>query len=247
MIISVINLTSGKISDEEVQVVIRSINRQIDEDFEPYWSFGARLRLEGNSTSKPSAQSLVDMRGDAILFLWDKANVKDATGYHESNNSGIPCGYVFTELSKKLGEQWSVTLSHEALELVGDPQINLLVQGPHPNGSKKVVFHSFEMCDAVQDETYEIDGVKVSNFVLPLYFTESDETGGRNDFLGRQHNGKKLKSFGINPGGDVSFFNPATGKYGDYSRKGDKRAARRMEIKKLAGSGRSILRKSKAL
>ena len=27
------------------------------------------------------------------------------------------------------------------------------------------------MCDAVQDESYKIDGVEVSNFVLPLYFT----------------------------------------------------------------------------
>lgn len=243
MIITIINLTSGKVTDEEVQRVIRAINRQIAEDFEPYWSFGARLRLEGNSSSTPSKQSFVDMRGDAILYLWDKANVKDAEGYHETNNKGIPCGYVFTELSKKLGEEWSVTLSHEALELLGDAQVNLLVQGPHPNGSGKVVFHSYEMCDAVQDESYEIDGVKVSNFVLPLYFTETDEAGGRNDFLGREYDGKKLKSFGINPGGYVSFYNPATGKYGDYSRKGDKRAAKRFELKEQAGSGRGNLRK----
>lgn len=243
MIITIINLTSGKIPDEEVQRVIRAINRQIAEDFEPYWSFGARLRLEGNSSSRPTPQSPADMRGDAILYLWDKTNMQDAFGYHDTNNKGIPCGYVFTELSRKLGEEWSVTLSHEALELLGDAQVNLLVQGPHPNGSGKVVFHSYEMCDAVQDEFYEIDGVKVSNFVLPLYFTESEESGGRNDFMGREYGGKKLKSFGINPGGYVSFFDPSTGKYGDYSRKGDKRAAKRMKAKKQAGSGRSILRK----
>ena len=41
------------------------------------------------------------------------------------------------------------------------------------------------MCDAVQAETYEIDEVDVSNFVLPLYFTGGDELGGRNDFLSR--------------------------------------------------------------
>ena len=245
MIITIVNLTSGKISDEEIQRATRAINRQIAEDFEPYWSFGAQLRLEGNSSSKPSAQSPVDMRGDAILYLWDKTNLKGADGYHFNNNKGIPYGFVFVELSGKLQEDWSVTLSHEALELIGDAQINLLVQGPHPNGSGKTVFHSYEMCDAVQDEWYEIDGVKVSNFVLPLYFTETDEAGGRNDFLGREHSGKKLKSFGVNPGGYISYFNPATGKFGDFSRKGDKRAAKRMEIKKQAGSGRSILRKQR--
>lgn len=243
MIISIINLTSGKIPDEEVQRVIRAINRQIAEDFEPYWSFGATLRLEGNSSNKPSKQSFVDMRGDAILYLWDKTNMKDAEGYHASNNKGIPYGFVFTELAKKLGEEWSVTLSHEALELVGDAQVNLLVQGPHPDGSGKTVFHYFEMCDAVQDESYEIDGVKVSNFVLPLYFTENDEDGGRNDFLGHVYNGKKLKSFGINPGGYVGFYDPTTGDYDTYAKKSDKRAAERIGLKGQAGSGRSNLRK----
>lgn len=243
MIITIINLTEGKISDQEVQRVIRAINRQINEDFEPYWSFGAKLRLEGNASNKPNMQSASDMRGDAILYLWDKTNLKGAAGYHKTNNKGIPCGYVFVELSGELQEDWSITLSHEALELIGDPQVNLMVQGPNPHGTKKQVFHFYEMCDAVQDEWYEIDGVKVSNFVLPLYFTAGEESSGRNDFLGREYRGKKLKSFGINPGGYISYFNPATGKWDEFCRRGDQRAAARMEIKKRAGTGRSIQRR----
>ena len=46
MIISVINLSDGAASDAKLQSAIRAINRQIREDFEPYWGFGARLRLE---------------------------------------------------------------------------------------------------------------------------------------------------------------------------------------------------------
>ena len=72
MIISIINHTSGRISDEKAQVAIRAINRQIREDFEPYWSLGASLRLEGKSASQPQKQSLADMRGDAVIYLWDK-------------------------------------------------------------------------------------------------------------------------------------------------------------------------------
>ena len=45
MIISIINHTNGQISDEEVQTAIRGINIQIKQDFEPYWSLGATLRL----------------------------------------------------------------------------------------------------------------------------------------------------------------------------------------------------------
>ena len=52
MFISVINHTNGEISDEELHVAIRAINRQIDDDFEPYWSLGATMRLEGKSEKK---------------------------------------------------------------------------------------------------------------------------------------------------------------------------------------------------
>ena len=54
MIISVINHTNGQITDEELQRVIRAINRQITEDFDPYWSLSATLRLEGKSGEKPA-------------------------------------------------------------------------------------------------------------------------------------------------------------------------------------------------
>jgi hypothetical protein len=64
---------------------IRAINRQIDEDFCPYWSLGATLRLEGKSQKKPTAASAADMRGDAVLYLWDEVDIDGALGYHDAN------------------------------------------------------------------------------------------------------------------------------------------------------------------
>lgn len=241
MIISVINHTNGKLSDERVQEAIRAINRQIREDFEPYWSFGATLRLEGKVGKKPNKQRAEDMRGDAVLYLWDGSDENDALGYHDKNNRGIPYGFVFTEIAAKLEESWTATLSHEALELVGDPGANLLVMGPHPNDARRTVFHWFEMCDAVQADVYEIDGIQVSNFVLPLYFSESEEKGSRNDFLGRQHNGKTLPSFGVNPGGYVGFFDPKKGK--DDNVTADERARERLRIKGTVKRARRAFKK----
>ena len=241
MIISVINHTNGKITDEALQHAIRAINRQIEEDFAPYWSLGATVRLEGRSGKTPGKQSLADLRGDAILYLWDKVDVDDALGYHDTNNRGIPYGFVFTEIAKQLKESWTVTLSHEALEMIGDPEVNLLVASPHPGNPKADVFHWYELCDAVQAETYKIDGIEVSNFLLPLYFTGGDETGGRNDFLGQDHNGKTLRSFGVNPGGYIGYFNPATGEHETFAQRGDKKAAQRLTIKQKAkGARRSV-------
>jgi hypothetical protein len=200
MIVSVINLTTGKLTDEAIQSAIRAVNRQINEDFIPYWGFGGQLRLEGKSNRKRS-NATSDMRGDAVLYLCGDVKNSGVDGYHDKTYRGIPYGVVYLELAQLLNEAWTVTLSHEALELIGDPESNLLVQGPHPRFPQRSVFHWFEMCDAVQDEQYELDGIAVSNFVLPLYFTSSAEHGGRNDFLGTTVAGKNLRSFGVNPGG----------------------------------------------
>ncbi|MEY2631400.1 MAG: hypothetical protein RIR00_54 [Pseudomonadota bacterium] len=245
MLISIIN-RSASLPDIELQTAIRAINRQIREDFQPYWSFGATLRLEGAIGSTADTVNLPDMRGDAVLYIVDAADTSEAYGWHFRNNSGIPYGFVFLDLCKKLGENWTVTLSHEALELIGDAQVNMLVSGPHPANPDHQVFHAFEMCDAVQAETYLIDGVEVSNFVLPLYFTSGNETGGRNDFLGNTHNGSSLSSFGISPGGYVNFFDPATGKYDSYFAKSDKKAEKRLKAKAKYEAGRGQMR-SKSL
>ena len=238
MIITVVNRTK-RLSDEEVLTAIRAINRQIQEDFEPYWSFGATLRLEGAVGSKANKARLSEMRGDAILYLCDKTNVSDATGYHDSNARGIPYGFVFTELCEALKESWTVTLSHEALELIGDAQGNLLVQGPHPSQPDKEVFHWYELCDAVQAQSYTIDGVAVSNFVLPLYFTGGEEQGGRNDFLGD----KTLRSFGVSAGGYIGYYNPETRSHETYSAPKDKQAQERIKLKNAAETGRGYVRK----
>ena len=240
MIISVVNHTNGAYADEDVQHAIRAINTQIARDFEPYWSMGALLRLEGKTGAKPDPHA-TEVRGDAVIYLWDKVQSDAALGYHDKTNRGLPYGFVFTDLAKRLGESWTVTLSHEALELIADPEANLLVKAPHPRDPKREAFFWYEMCDAVQDERYEVNGVEVSNFVLPLYFTSGDEHGGRNDFLGRVHAGKTLRSFGVNPGGYVGFYDRATGEPDTFLHPGQ-RAAEREQIKSAALAARRASR-----
>ncbi len=242
MLISIVNHTSGKLTDEKVQDGIRAVNRQIAHDFSPHWHLDGDLRLEGAVGDDPDKQSLRELRGDAIIYLWDGVDIDGALGYHDVVASGVPFGFVFTDIVKEFGEEWTVTLSHEALELLADPEVNLLVAGPHPADSDREVFHWYEMCDAVQDETYKVDDVLVSNFVLPLYFTASLEVGGRNDFLGRAHEGQVLQSFGINPGGYIGFYNPQTKQHETYALKGDRRARQRQQMKAKAQIARRAVR-----
>lgn len=225
--ISVVNRTRT-VADLDLHRVVRAINRQVSEDFEPYWAFGGRLRVEGPSGGRVDTNALLEMRGDAVLYLLDSATSDDALGYHDRNLRGIPYGFVYLDLCAQLGDQWSTTLSHEALELIGDAQCNLLVQGPNPRDpSLPQVYHYFEMCDAVQAQVYEIDAVPVSNFVLPAYFTPDESEGTRKDF-----NGTGLRPFGVNPGGYIGFFDPnKAGGGGSDTMFADDRSRERYRIK----------------
>lgn len=238
----------SKYADDEVQAVARAINRQIRDDFQPYWDQEGELRLGGKAKAALDPENPVEVRGDAILYLLDDPNqpgVETILGYHDENARGVPFGFVFTEISQRLGEDWSVTLSHEALELLGDANVNKLAAGPDPRDRQnpaRYVLHWFEMCDAVQAESYEIDGVPVSNFVLPLYFTIGEQEAGRNDFLSRAYHGRTLQSFGLNPGGYIGFFDPATRDMDTFP--ADAVAQRRLEIKREARLTRRALRYS---
>ena len=153
MIISLINHTN--LPDMAVQQAIRAVNVQIEQDFYPYWSIGATLRLEGRIGETPDLENLAaSLRGDAILYLEDTIDKEDPLGFHNLHFSGIPFGFVFTEISGQMGEPWQVTLSHEALELIADAEVNRLIMGPHPDPAQKgrMVFHWYEMCDAVLAE-----------------------------------------------------------------------------------------------
>jgi hypothetical protein len=239
--ITILNMTEQ--DDEDVLTVVRAVNRQIAEDFFPYWGQSATLRLEGRANTQPYKEKPPELRGDGIIYVRDQADIQGALGYHAENNLGIPYGFVFTEIAGEVHEDYSVTLSHEALEMIGDANVNKLAAGPHPGDPDRWVLHWYEMCDAVQAETYKVDGVDVSNFVLPLYFTPGEQGGARNDFLGRSHKCGTLRSFGINPGGYVGFLDPATGDMNTWAA-GDAEAARRLEIKQQAKATRRSVRKA---
>ena len=226
MIISIIN--ASNLDRREVQKTIRAVNRQLQEDVQRYWHIDVQLRLEGWAGADPDPRQPLNMRGDAVIYLWDNDNTGNALGYHHLTHHGVPFGFVFTHLSVLLEEPWSVTLSHEALEMALDPEINRLVQGPHPDPGEggRTVYHWYELCDAVQRETYLIDDIKVSNFVLPLYFTGPEEHLNHNDFLGCG-----VASFGVQPGGYVGFFDPQKGQHDTYHRPGDEDAKRRKATK----------------
>jgi hypothetical protein len=206
--ISIINF-SANLDDQQVQDVIRAINRQITEDYLPVWGHGRILRMHAPTFDVADEDTLAEdpVRGDSVIYLVDEATLEGALGFHSLNALEVPFGFVFTEF----GDDWTVTLSHEALELITDPTANILVPGPDPRdpeNQEKVVLHAYESCDAVERTSYEIDGIRVSNFVTPTYFSPGDAAGTRNDFLG-----VGVSSFGATPDSHVAFFDLDAGEW----------------------------------
>jgi hypothetical protein len=203
MQISVVNYDDG-LSTLDLLTAIRAVNVQIERDFAPYWHMRAQLRLDAADPDRGVAD-LGGLKGDAIIYI-----VRDPEprylGFHQRHANGTPFGFVFRSVTPN----WTVALSHEALELLADPECNLYCKGPHPDPAEqgREVLHWFEVCDAVQTESYLIDGIAVSNFVLPLYFTGGEELDGRNDFLGTRTENGRLRSFSANPGGYAGYCDP---------------------------------------
>ncbi len=235
MRISVANISS-KISKAEFSATVHAVARQVHQDFAPLWGMDADVRgIMVDRKTKPNPELTLS---DVILYVGelndDPQKVADAVGYHDLNNEGIPYGFVFTDIAAKAGDAWSTTLSHEVLELLADPDVNLLVVGPHPKNIKGVALRTYEVCDPVQADTYDLDGIAVSNFVTPLYFARlPNPTTTRTNYL---NNG--LDRFGVRPGGYFSYFDLATRKWNDVFGEGGEARARYKELMGVARRAR---------
>jgi hypothetical protein len=161
VIISVIN-ASTIVHDDEVETVTRALQQQVSRDFAPVWGVDATLNFIGKG-AKASP-------GSWWLTILDNTDQAGALGYHDLTSESMPIGKVFAGTDKQYGLVWSVTASHELLEMLGDPDINLtvFVQPDDKTGT----LYAYEVCDPCEDDAfaYEIDGVKVSDFVYPAYF-----------------------------------------------------------------------------
>jgi hypothetical protein len=86
----------------------------------------------------------------------------------------------------------SVSASHELVEMLVDPAINLMSTGPDP----KTVY-AYESADPVEQLSYPVRGIAMTDFVYPAYFEVFHKPGSvQFDRLK-----KVTKPFQILPGG----------------------------------------------
>jgi len=166
---------STAIHDADAQHLVPALQAQLDHDFTPAWGIDAVLSFVPTSET-------TGWQGKWNLVLLDHSDLAHALGYHDLTPEGLPLGKVFVADDLKARALPSVTLSHEILEMLGDPHLNLLVQD---TSKTQPALYAFENCDAVESDrlAYGIGGVQVSDFVLPRYF-DPGATAGQFDFKG---------------------------------------------------------------
>lgn len=196
--IAIVNETTV-LADGDVPAVVNALQRQVHEHFAALWGIDADLTFvpKGSTPSK----------GAWWLVLLDNSDQAGALGYHDLTSEGMPMGKVFVKTDMDYQQQWSVTASHELLEMLGDPDVNLtaFVQPAATKGT----LYAYEVCDACEaDELgYSIDGVQVSDFVYPSWF-ESFWQPGATQFDFRGHINQPLQ---ILQGGYISAFDVMKG------------------------------------
>jgi hypothetical protein len=172
---------------------ITAVQTQVSRDYFPLAGLDAKLTFLPKG-SKPNLEHY-------WIVIADTSDQANALGYHSLSNIGQPLGFVFAKSDLDSGSSVSVTLSHEVLEMLLDPDINLLAQ----LDSTRMV--AVENCDPVESDSdgYLIGDVLVSNFVLPSYFSPGHP--GPWDF-------RKLLTAGmptLRPDGYLSIFVAGTG------------------------------------
>jgi hypothetical protein len=101
-------------------------------------------------------------------LVLDSLDQAGALGYHDVDDNGKPYIKIGVDVTLDAGLSVSSVISHECCELLADQFCQMWAY----SGRSLV---ALEVCDPVQDQSYRIDGMEVSNYVLPSWFQADSE------------------------------------------------------------------------
>jgi hypothetical protein len=196
--ISLLNRSTA-LTDKDVSAALPAFQTQVHRDFAPVWGVDADLAFV------PSGKQPV--AGSWQLGVFDNSDQAGALGYHDLTQDGLPLGKVFAQTDQQYGYKWTVTCSHELLEMLGDPDINLTAFVLQSSTTGRL--YAYEVADACEADQYgyQIDGVTVSDFVYPAWF-ESFRGQGSTQFDYGNH---ITEPFALLPGGYIGVFDVGSG------------------------------------
>lgn len=196
--IDIIN-ESTVVTDVQVRAAVAALQIQLDRDFAPSWFYSANLFFvpKGGAAAP----------GHWWLAILDNTDQAGALGYHDLTPAGLPLGKVFAKTDQQYHLNWTVTTSHELLEMMVDPYVNDVIFAQTTNTAGRI--YAKEVCDAVEADSlgYSINGITVSDFVLPTWFDDwRTANSTKFSFMNHVHAPFQLAS-----GGYIGYFDVKTG------------------------------------
>ncbi|MBB4893588.1 hypothetical protein FHS39_002619 [Streptomyces olivoverticillatus] len=181
-----------RIDSSQLSRVAAALQKQATRDFTPLWGV-------------PATVDAFDKLEDVPVGYWpvivkDDIGTPGAAGVHMDKN-GQPFSLV------KYSDSWSLTASHEMLEMLGDPWGNRLVSGQSPKPDQGVVEFLVEIADPPEDAKYGymINGLLVSDFITPHFYDPVSAPSVRYSFGGNLDGPRRIL-----PGGYLSWRDPVT-------------------------------------
>lgn len=190
IVLSIIN-NSTVLTDAQAQAIVDPLQYQISVHFVPIWGRYAKVKFV------PKGQTPAP--GSWWLTVFDTSDQAGALGYHDLTPEGLPLGKVFAKSDLDNGYSWTVTVSHEALEMLADPWINLAALDENNNRA-----YAYEVCDACEADNfgYKVGGLLLSDFVTPQWFQQGlSAPGAKFDYMGHIKGPLQLL-----PGGYIGYF-----------------------------------------
>jgi len=133
----------------------------VDEHVAPVW--GTPAKLVKARDLKPGKW--------AMVFV-DHADHARALARHDLTPDGLPMARVFVKTTLANNNLVSVAATHELVEMLVDPAINLVTMR-----SRSKLVYQYETADPVEDLHFPVNGIPMTNFVYPTYFEEFHKQG----------------------------------------------------------------------
>lgn len=183
---------TNKIQFSDLTVAAAAIQKQVSRDVGPIWNIDA---------SVDAFATLEDVPLGYWHVLIDDTIPYDAQGIHLNEDNGQPFALI------AYSDDWSLTTSHESIEMLVDPSGNRTVAANSPEPSQGRVLILVETCDPSEAAKYgyTANGVLVSDFYTPHFFDPVVGPGVRYSFTGAI-----TEPLEVLDGGYVSWWDPNT-------------------------------------
>jgi hypothetical protein len=181
---------TDQIALSDLTTVSAALSKQVTRDLGPIWNLEASVDAFDSLDSVPL--------GYWHVIIMDEIP-EDAQGIHLNDDNGQPYAVI------QYSDDWSVTTSHETLEMLVDPSGNRTVACNSPDPKQGRVLVLVEVCDPSEGTQfgYTVNSVVVSDFYTPHFFDPVTASGVRYSF-----SGAITQPLQVLDGGYISWWDP---------------------------------------